>query len=285
VSSHPFPSIQEVAAYYERKTQTILQRYGPGPRVHYHTGLIDEPEPPDASVHTLRQRLFAAQERMLRHATDVWRMRSTPCLDMLDVGCGLGGGTIFWAQEFGARVTAVTIVPSHVDWVAHFAMQARVASQVRPLLCDALEVPGESCFDAAVAVDSCCHLSRKALFRRLAVLLRPGGHVFLTDCFLERPEYEEPFNRYWHTRIGMATEYLTAAREAGLREEVIEDVSSRTEHFWATTCALIQAEAQEQKRNQADEAKLATSLAAHALVRQGLIEGGLRYLLMSFSKR
>jgi len=171
-----------------------------------------------------------------------------------------------------------------VDWVARFAKQAGVGSQVRPLVCDALEVPGESCFDAAVAVDSCCHIPRKVLFRRLAALLRPGGHVFIIDCFLVRPEYEGLFNRHWHTRIGTTTEYLAAAREAGLREELVEDISLRTEHFWAMTHALIRAEAQEKELSRADEAEFAASLSAHALVRQGLLDGGLRYALMSFSK-
>jgi len=88
--------------------------------------------------------------------------------------CGLGGGALFWAQEFGAHVTAVTCVPSHLEWVARFAAQARVASQVHPLLCDALEIPGENCFDAAVAVDSCCHIPRHRTVRAPRRAPAPG---------------------------------------------------------------------------------------------------------------
>src|SRR5262249_2697827 len=157
-------SLQDLVAYYEGKTQAILQRYGPGPRVHYHTGFVDEPQPLDAQAHVLRQRLVAAQERMLRHTATVWRAQSTLHGDVLDVGCGLGGGSIFWAQEFGARVTAVTIAPSHVDWVMRFAARAGVASRVRPLVCDAREVPGDHCFDAAVAVDASSSFPRAGWF-------------------------------------------------------------------------------------------------------------------------
>jgi tocopherol O-methyltransferase len=178
----------------------------------------------------------------------------------------------------------VTCVPSHVEWVAHFAIQAGVASQVRPLLCDALEIPGENCFDAAVAVDSCCHIPRKALFHRLAKLLRPGGRVFVTDLFLVRDEYEELFNRHWLVRIGTIEEYRTAAAEAGLREESVEEISHRVEYFWAMTLALIQAEAQGKELTAPEAAKYAESLQAHALVQQGLVDGGYRYALMSFSK-
>jgi cyclopropane fatty-acyl-phospholipid synthase-like methyltransferase len=171
-----------------------------------------------------------------------------------------------------------------VGLVARFASQAGVKSQVRALLCDALEVPGANRFDAAVAIDSSGYLDRNAWFRRLASLLRPGGRVFIIDCFLGRPEYEDPFNLYWHTSVGTIDEYLTAAQEAGLRSDLIDDISHRTEHFWTTTLALIKAEAQESKLNNADKLRHEASLGMHAPVRQGLSDGGLSYALMSFSR-
>lgn len=241
----PPASMRHLVAYYERKTQGILQRYGPGPRVHYHTGFVDKPRCPGTSRKERHYELVAAQERMLYYAAEAWQLRRVPFRDVLDVGCGLGGGAIFWAQEFGARVTAVTIDPSHVDLVTKFATQAGVESLVSPLLCDALAVPGESCFDAAVAIDSLSSFPRPPWFRRLATLLRPGGHVFVYDCFLGRQEYEESFNRHWCAQIGTINEYLAAARKTRFRLKMIEDVSSRALHFWTTTLALMRAEAQE----------------------------------------
>jgi tocopherol O-methyltransferase len=274
---------KDVEAYFDGKTQAILQRYGPGPRVHYHVGLLDHP-PPNLPARALRRRLAAAQEGMLFHAAKVWDASSTLGGEVLDVGCGLGGGSIFWAQEFGAMVTAVTCVRSHVDWVALFAAQAGVGSRVRPLLCDAAEIPGESRFDAAVAVDSSGYLPRKKWFQRLASLLRPKGYVFLIDCFLVKREYEAPFNRHWHTQIGTIPEYLATAEEAGLRTVSVEDISHRTEHFWTTTLALLKAETEESERDPAEAVRQEASLRAHALVRQGPQDNGLRYALMSFSK-
>jgi SAM-dependent methyltransferase len=276
--------LAEIVAYYEPKTQDLLRRYGPGPRLHYHTGIVDEPGSLDIPLPALRERIVIAQERLLHHAAQVWQARITLCGDVLDVGCGLGGGALFWAQEFGAQVTAVTCVPSQAEWVARFATQAGVASRVRPLLCDALEIPGENCFDAAVAVDSCCHMPRKPLFRRIARLLRPGGYVFITDCFLVRPEYGELFNRHWHVRLGTIEEYLTAAREAGLQEVSVEEISHRVEFFWAMTLALIKTEARGRKLNAQEAAKFTEALQTHSLVRQGLANGGYRYALMSFCK-
>jgi SAM-dependent methyltransferase len=276
--------VAEIVAFYEPKTEDLLRRYGPGPRLHYHTGILDEAGPLDISLSALRKEIVAAQERMLHHVAEIWQARSTLCGEIVDVGCGLGGGSIFWAQEFGAQVTAVTCVPSHVEWVARFANQAGVADRVNPLLCDALEIPGENCFDAAVLVDSCCHLPKQALFDRLACLLRPGGRVFLTDLFLVRPEYADLFNRHWHVRIGTMEEYQTAARLAGLCEESIHVISQRVEHFWAMTYAMIQAETEGKKLTPAQAAKFTEALQTHDQVRQGLADGGYRYALMSFRK-
>jgi cyclopropane fatty-acyl-phospholipid synthase-like methyltransferase len=252
--------------------------------VHYHTGLVDDAPPPGLTEEALRRRLVEAQERVLYYAAEVWNAPSTLSANILDVGCGLGGGAIFWAHEFGARVTAVTIVPSHIDYVARFAAQAGVNSRVQALLCDAEELPGENRFDAAVAVDSSGYLDRRKWFRRVASLLCPGGYLFIIDCFVVRREYEEPFNHHWHTRIGSLAEYLSAAREAGLRPESIEDISQRTEHFWTTTLALIRTEAQTIELSSAEAIRNEASRRAHSLVLQGLQDEGLRYALSSFSK-
>jgi tocopherol O-methyltransferase len=279
-----FPSIEKVAAYYESKTEALLRRYGPGPRVHYHTGLIDQAEPLGSSVQMLRQQLVTAQERMLDYMAGAWRMRSIAHVEVLDVGCGLGGGAVFWAQEFGSNVTAVTIAPSHVGLVTGFAAQAGVESKVRVLLCDALEVPGERRFDVAVAIDSTCHFPRRAWFRRVAGLLRSGGRVLVGDWFLGRSRYPEKINHHWCVEIGTIEEYLSAARDAGLTEISLEDISHRTVRFWDTTLALIKAESLETGLSAIELAKFEESRAVHALMRQGFAEGELRYMLMSFSR-
>ena len=120
------PSLEEVRAYYDGRTEHILRRYGPGPRVHYHGGLVDELELLEVPAAVLRRRLVVSQERLLIHAAEVWAAAANLCGEVLDVGCGLGGGSLFWAQEFGARVTAVTCVPAHAKLVEQFAASVGV---------------------------------------------------------------------------------------------------------------------------------------------------------------
>jgi cyclopropane fatty-acyl-phospholipid synthase-like methyltransferase len=252
--------------------------------VHYHAGLFDEPEVLDASSQVLKKQIIASQERILQYTAQVWHASSTLRGEILDIGCGLGGGSLFWAQEFGARVAAVTCAPSHAQWVAHFAAQAGVASHVQPFVCNAVEMPGENCFDAAVAIESSCHMPRQALFQRLATLLRPGGWVFIADFFFEQPKYEEISRQHWYAPIGTFREYYTAAKDVGFQEEFTEDISHRTEHFWAMTTALIQAEASQMSQSATTAKKIEESIQAHTLVQKGLASGGMRYALMAFKK-
>jgi tocopherol O-methyltransferase len=272
-----------VADFYEAKTRAVLRRFGPGPRVHYRTGFVDQPILATTTAE-LRKQLVAAQERVLYHAGEFWGLRRVPFRDVLDVGCGLGGGAIFWAQQFGAHVTAATIAPSHVELVAQFAAQAGVAALVRPILCDAVAVPGEACFDAAMALDSSDTFPRGPWFRRLARLLRADAHVFIYDCFLENPEYAESINRHWCAQIGSFDEYVAAASAAGFRLQLFEDVSRRTRDFWTLTIALYEAERRELLLSPWEETRLRESREVHALMRQGLYDGGLRYALVSFAK-
>ena len=274
---------QRVATFYEQKTQAVLRRFGPGPRVHYRTGFADGPVKATTTTE-LRSQLVAGQERVLYHASDFWKLRRVAFRHVLDVGCGLGGGAIFWAQELSAHVTAATIVPSHVELVRKFAVEAGVEPLVRPILCDALSVPGENCFDAALALDSSDTFPRAPWFQRLARLLRPHGHVFIYDCFLENPEYAAPINRHWCAQIGTFKEYRDGAREAGFQLEHFEDVSHLTREFWTLTIALYKAEEREGVLGPWERARLQEALEVHALMRRGLSDGGLRYALVSFTK-
>jgi hypothetical protein len=75
---------------------------------------------------------------------------------------------------------------------------------------------------------------------------------------------------------------MLAARAAGLRAETINDVSCSAAHFWTTTLALMQKQASEKTLTRVQFLKLSDSLRVDTLVRRGVLEGGLRHVLMSF---
>jgi len=272
----------ELVTFYENKTQAILRRYGPGPRVHYHTGLVEDGPIGDSDAERLRQSLVLSQERLLQYAVKLWQLRAMGEREILDVGCGLGGGALFLAQEFGARVTALTIAPSHAELVRRFAAEVGVSDLVIPMICDALQVSGENLFDAAIAIDSSSSFPRAPWFRRLAKVLRPKGRVLIADCFLVDRKYEQPFNNHWCAQIGTLDEYLDAAHVAGFREDTIHDLSAKAERFWSVSLAQMSAEAKVSALDRIERSQVGASWRIHTMVRDGLASGGLRYLLLDF---
>jgi tocopherol O-methyltransferase len=226
-----------VVDWYEEKTQFLLEKYSHANRIHYHTGLFPPSLTPACDLATLRRQLWQSQEDMLEYAARLWNAKHHLSGRILDVGCGLGGGPLYWAEQFGAEVTALTPVPSHVRVISGCAAKARVSHLVHPVVASAEEGPGDRDFDAAVATGASNYFNRPRWFVRLATQLRPGGRVFIEDTFLGRPEMAEPFNRYWISNIGSKAEYLDAAASAGFRIVHEEDVTDAAAGFWRLSVA------------------------------------------------
>lgn len=273
----------EVVDWYERKTESILTKYGPGPRVHFHIGLYDEELPAEADFEGIRRQLTTGQERLIAHAANRWNDRERLSGRVLDVGCGLGGGSIFWAQTFGAEVAALTIVPGHERIIRDFTAAAGVASRVTPVIADACAFEEPALFDAAVAFESVCYLDRRAWFRQLTRLIRPDGAVFVEDTFLEDPSAAPLFDGYWKTRAGSAAEYIEAARANGFTLRDSEDLTERTTHFWALSQewirhALSRVEAPRERE------RLRRSLEAHEVFRRMWRDRAITVRLLAFHR-
>jgi cyclopropane fatty-acyl-phospholipid synthase-like methyltransferase len=228
-----------VTRYYSRKTSDILYKYGPGPRVHFHVGVFNGGQSLNTTVsqQEIKQRIVRSQEDMLDLAAQVWGTTGSPPSSLLDVGCGLGGGSIYWAQKFGASVTGLTNVSEHLSLIREFAAQAGVARRVTPYLADVHELPDMQQHDAAVAVESSGYMNRERLFSVMAQVLRPGGWFGIEEHFLRRMEWAGFIDRYYKTRLGTLAEYITAAKAAGFAVERDDDVTDRVTEFWVQSMA------------------------------------------------
>ncbi len=232
-TKHPAKATRrEVTAYYDRKSELVLKKYGPGPRVHFHSGVMDLDTAPAPDIEGVRQQLIKAQENVLHEAAQIWNAKKYLSGTIVDVGCGLGGGALFWAQEYGARVFALTNVPRQIELITRFASQAKVSDRVFPTLGDAHKIPGDQRFDAAVALDSSCYFNRDIWFNHLSQRLQPQGRVFIQDAFLEKGADGEIMDRYYKTRTGRLAEYKAAAATAGFHVDQVGDITARNVLFW-----------------------------------------------------
>lgn len=256
-------SINELARYYDGKTQRLLDKYGPGPRIHYHTGISDGSHVPGISKKELSALMFEAQERILDHlVSPIAKLRSLEGGPprVLDVGCGLGGASLYLAEKYDAYVTSITIAAEHVPIVRRFASQMGLINKMEILEQDAHTMPGHDRFDAAIAIESSCYFDRFAWFRRMADLLRPGGQLSLLDWM--RGKSDESSSRvdaYWHTRMAFPAEYREAARSAGLRVDEEELLNDKTAGFWVLARDWNEAALRERKLGAAEVERLERS--------------------------
>jgi tocopherol O-methyltransferase len=229
----------EVPVYYSSKTAAIIHKYGPGPRIHFHVGLFEPGDTPNTTVaqQLIRSRLVQSQEAMLVRAAELWDVASQPPAELLDVGCGLGGGSIHWAQQHGAAVTALTVAEDHLPLIGDFARRSGVGALVRPVLGDVHDLSDLCRYDGAVAFESSGYMDRGRLFQVMSKALRPGGWFGVQDHFLRRPDWAGFIDRYYRTRLGTLTEYITAAEAAGFDLEQNEDVTGRVAEFWVQSMA------------------------------------------------
>ncbi|GAA3490163.1 terpene synthase family protein [Streptomyces cremeus] len=234
----------QVPQYYTRKTSDILHKYGPGPRTHFHVGMFGPGEHPQTTVaqRVLKRRIVDSQEAVLARAAQLWDVAAAPPETLLDVGCGLGGGSLFWAQEYGARVTGLTVTPDHIPVIEDFTRRAGAQGQVTAVLGDVHDWERDREYDAAVAIESSGYMDRERLFTVMARTLRPGGWFGIQEHFLCRPEWTEFVDGYYRTRLGTLTEYIRAARAAGFELELDEDITDRVSEFWVQSMAWTTAE-------------------------------------------
>lgn len=272
-----------VRAYYRGKTRALLAKYGPGPRVHFHVGFADASQADSDDPLELRRRMVASQEAVIEESGRAFAESGALSGGrLLDVGCGLGGGSLHWAERYGARVVALTHVADHARIVRCFARRVGLDDRVEPVVADAHALPADHAFDAAIAIESSCYLDRGAWFQALRGALRPGGYVFLVDGFLGDPSAKREFDAYWHTDLAPLDHYLAAASTAGFVLEKLDRLNSRAVGFWELSRAWTRVRMGEVREAGGERERLARSLVAHERFQSMYAEGQVEYLRLAF---
>lgn len=116
---------------------------------------------------------------------DIPRLRLSRGSRLLDLGCGPCGPLTFILAHVGCHGVGLEQSPTALqigrERAASLGIEALLSVQVADL---DEPLPFESgSFDAAVSIDVVLHLrNRRAMFREVARLLRPGGRFLLTDA-------------------------------------------------------------------------------------------------------
>jgi tocopherol O-methyltransferase len=177
--------------------------------------------------------------------------------NILDVGCGIGGSTLYLAEKFKAAATGITLSPVQANRATQRAQDAGLAptSSADPsgnssgsaqfLVADALNMPfADHSFDFIWSLESGEHMPTKEKFLQECYrVLKPGGtFLFVTWC--HRPTDQQPLTSDEHQHLAdiyrvyclpyvvSLPEYEEMARSLSFQAIRTADWSTAVAPFW-----------------------------------------------------
>lgn len=250
---------------------------------HVHWGYWENTSAADGTACDYAQ----AAERLCRRICDAAQI--APGMSVLDAGCGFGG-TIASLNErlTGLRLCGLNIDERQLARAAQCVLP-RAGNQIEWVLGNACALPlAEASFDRILAVECLFHMDRQVFLMQAARVLRPGGLLAVSD-FLPASELVAAAGRsnaslndalartYGRLDVTYPLQrYRQAAEAAGLELRRQEDL---TPHTLPTYAFLRNHIAGWREPGQAEMFDRAT-----ALLEAGSQMGGLRYMILVFSK-
>jgi tocopherol O-methyltransferase len=164
---------------------------------------------------------------------------------VLDVGCGIGGSSIYLAKHWGGDVTGITISPMQVEMAERAA--AREGVRARFILMDAEAMRFEELFDVIWSVESISHYRDTGkFFAAAAKLLKPGGVLAMTDWFKKEGlqasgerRFITPIESSMLVELHTTSDYQEQMEEAGLRVTAREILNKCCERTWDISLEII----------------------------------------------
>ena len=178
---------------------------------------------------------------------------------ILDVGCGIGGSTLYLARKFDAQAVGITLSPVQAQRAGERAAEQGIelrawenfgeatAPAVQFQVTDALSTPfPDSSFDFIWSMESGEHMPNKECFLRECYrVLKPGG-TFLMATWCHRPtdtlagtltDNEQShldllYDLYHLPYVISLDEYGSLAKGIGFGDIQLADWSRQVEFFW-----------------------------------------------------
>ncbi|CAM8914821.1 unnamed protein product [Rhodiola kirilowii] len=161
----------------------------------------------------------------------VAKLELKPGQKVLDVGCGIGGGDFYMAENFDVEVVGIDLSVNMVSLALERAIGLKCSVEFEVADCTKKEYPDHT-FVVIYSRDTILHIQDKpALFRSFFKWLKPGGKVLISDyCKRAGPPSDE-FAEYIKQRgydLHDVEAYGQMLRDAGFIDVIAED---RTEQF------------------------------------------------------
>ena len=166
--------------------------------------------------------------------------------NIIDVGCGIGGSSLYLAEKFGARVTGITLSPVQANRAKERARAAGLQAQTDFQVANALAMPfADDSFDLVWSLESGEHMPDKLKFLQECYrVLKPGGKlIFVTWCHRpttlttpltaqEQKHLQDIYRVYCLPYVISLPEYTEIVTACGFKDLRADDWSTAVAPFW-----------------------------------------------------
>jgi tocopherol O-methyltransferase len=173
---------------------------------------------------------------------------------ILDLGCGIGGSSLYLAQRYQAEVVGVSLSPVQINRAQERADTLGLKQTCQFHVANALDLPFESnSFDWVWSLESGEHMPNKAQFLQEAGrMLKPGGRLILaTWCHRpldpgngpltpdERRHLQAIYDVYCLPYVVSLPDYQAIAADCGFEQIKAADWSPAVAPFWSQVIASV----------------------------------------------
>jgi tocopherol O-methyltransferase len=164
---------------------------------------------------------------------------------ILDVGCGIGGSSLYLAEKFHAQATGITLSPVQAARATERAQEKGLSGKSQFIVANAQAMPfDDNTFDLVWSLESGEHMPDKTKFMQECYrVLKPGG-TFIMVTWCHRPTDELPLSAdeqkhlediyrvYCLPYVISLPEYEAIARQLPLNNIRTADWSQAVAPFW-----------------------------------------------------
>jgi tocopherol O-methyltransferase len=221
---------EKVRRFYDRASPHYLEYFG----LHIHDGYYI----------TGRESKEQAQENLVRFLVE--KAGIEPGSRILDVGCGIGGSSVWLAENLGAHTVGITISPVQIEIARRLAREHQVDSAF--LLMNAETMDFSEQFDIIWVLAALTHFeSQEQFFKRAARYLRPHGKLVIYDWTINAdipvPSEDRDIRTVIESMVlaGLYSRetYLQWLEADGFRTVFTEDITGQTLQTWDDVISLL----------------------------------------------